>query len=191
MVHFRALFDANIFYSVTLSDLIMESARAGLFRAFWSERIHLEWTTHLKANRPDLDPFRIDRRKTAMNAAVDDAVVSGFDHLILSLQLPDPDDRHVLAAAITAGATSIVTKDLKDFPAEALGHHGIVALHPDAFLMDVLASDPDGLLNSIANVLARMKNPQIGFHEYRSRLAKAGLPQLAGTLAGYTLSPSE
>ena len=51
-----------------------------------------------------------------MNAHVRDALVTGFKQLIEILALPDPDDRHVLAAAIKGRADLIVTTNLKDFP---------------------------------------------------------------------------
>ena len=69
-----------------------------------------------------------------MHRAVPDALVRDYAHLIPNLSLPDPNDRHVLAAAITASANVIVTFNLKDFPATALSPHGLVARHPDLFL---------------------------------------------------------
>jgi hypothetical protein len=44
------------------------------------------------------------------------SLVSGYEARIPQLSLPDTDDRHVLAAAIEAGATVIVTFNLSDFP---------------------------------------------------------------------------
>ncbi len=179
----RAFIDANVFYSITISDLLVECARAGLFRAFWSERVHAEWTGHLKTNRPDLNPARIDARKSAMDAAVYDALVTDFDHLIPSLQLPDASDRHILAAAMVARATCIVTFDLKHFPPAMLTVHGIIATDPDAFLSDLLAFDPDEFLKCVREVLRRMKNPRRTFDEYLAQLTRARLPKLAKALA--------
>lgn len=55
-----------------------------------------------------------------MDSAVPDCLVTGYEPLIETLRLPDPDDRHVLAAAIKSGAAVTVTTNLKHFPAEAL-----------------------------------------------------------------------
>ena len=55
-----------------------------------------------------------------MDAHVRDSLVAGFEHLIPSIYLPDPDDRHVVAAAIYCNANLIVTFNLKDFPVETL-----------------------------------------------------------------------
>jgi nucleoside-diphosphate-sugar epimerase len=73
-----------------------------------------------------------------MNEAVRDCLVTGYEELIGSLTLPDPDDRHVLAAAIRAGAEVIVTYNLTDFPAETLARFDIEAQHPDDFLVSLL-----------------------------------------------------
>lgn len=51
-----------------------------------------------------------------MDASVRNAKVSGYEELIEALVLPDPDDRHVLAAAIKAGANAIVTFTKKISP---------------------------------------------------------------------------
>lgn len=60
-----AFIDANVFYSIAATDLLVEIAKADLYRARWSERVHDEWTSHLLRNRPDLDPSRIARRRRA------------------------------------------------------------------------------------------------------------------------------
>ena len=94
----------------------MELAGTGLFRAKWSARIHDEWTRNLLKNRPDLDANKLQRTVDLMNAAIPDCLVEQYEDLIVGLDLPDPDDRHVLAAAIHSGCDAIITMNLKDFP---------------------------------------------------------------------------
>jgi hypothetical protein len=69
-----------------------------------------------------------------MDRAVPDCLVTGYEPLIEGLTLPDPNDRHILAAAIRCGAQIIVTLNLKDFPADVLDPYGVEAMHPDEFL---------------------------------------------------------
>src|SRR5580698_1985337 len=133
-----AVFDANILYPAPLRDLFIRIAQTGLVLGRWSETIHDEWTRNVLKDNPQISPERLARTRTLMNEAVRDCLVSGYEDLIGSLTLPDPDDRHVLAAAICAGAEVIVTYNLKDFPAETLGRFEIRAEHPDDFLVRLL-----------------------------------------------------
>jgi predicted nucleic acid-binding protein len=117
---FTAFLDACVLYPAPLRDLLMELAVADLFRAKWSTQVHEEWIEAVLAERADLTRERLQRTRTLMEAHVRDALVSGYEELIESLDLPDPDDRHVLAAAIRGRADLIVTANLKDFPADRL-----------------------------------------------------------------------
>jgi len=110
-----AVYDANILYPAPLRDLFTRLAQAGLVRARWTETIHDEWTRNVLEDKPRTSAERIARTRTLMNDAVPDGIVSGYEDLIDSLTLPDPDDRHVLAAAIRGGAEVIVTFNLEDF----------------------------------------------------------------------------
>ena len=134
MSHFTALLDANVLHCYPLTSLLMEPAEARLFRPAWSDDIHAEWRRSVLRARPDLDPALLERRRAAMDAAVPDACVTGYGPLIGGLSLPDPDDRHVLAAAIRAKAQVIVTFNEADFPAETLAGFDLVTQHPDRFL---------------------------------------------------------
>lgn len=82
-------------------------------------------------NRPDLDPEELARTRELMNKAVRDCPVTGYAPLIDAIGLPDPDDRHVLAAAIKARAQVIVTSNLKDFPPEVLDAWDMEAKSPE------------------------------------------------------------
>jgi hypothetical protein len=88
--------------------------------------------------RPDISEDRIASRLAVMAAAFDDALVTGWEQVCAGLDLPDPDDRHVLAAAIAGGAQSLVTFNIKDFPDANLRRTGIEVAHPDEFLLDQL-----------------------------------------------------
>lgn len=116
MTSFTVLFDANVLYPAPLRDLLIELSTAGLFRAKWSNTIHDEWTSSLLAKRPDLKSQDLAKTRSAMNAAVLDCLVENYESLIPSLNLPDQNDRHVLAAAIQGRADTIVTMNQKDFP---------------------------------------------------------------------------
>jgi PIN domain len=111
-----AVYDACALYPAPLRDLLLHLACVGLVRPRWTDAIHDEWIRNLLANRPDLARSQLDRTRALMERAVPDALVRGYEPRIPSLTLPDADDRHVLVAAIEAGAGVIVTFNLADFP---------------------------------------------------------------------------
>lgn len=129
------------------------------------------------ASRADLRPEQLQRTRALMNAHVRDCLVSGFEHLIAALNLPDPDDRHVVAAAIHAGASLIVTFNLQDFPAEALKPYNLAAQHPDDFIVDLLDLQPARVLEAAARHRRSLKNPPKTAEEYLDPLLAQGLTQ--------------
>jgi hypothetical protein len=116
---------------------------SGRYRARWSLQIHDEWKRNLLINRPALTPEQLDRTSGLMDLAIPDGLVVGHELLISGLTLPDPDDRHVLAAAIRCNASVIVTFNEKDFPATALAPYVIEAQHPDLFVDNLFDLDGD------------------------------------------------
>jgi predicted nucleic acid-binding protein len=113
---FIAFYDANVLYPAELRNLLMHLALTGLFRAKWSADVHEEWISALLEKRPDLTRDKLERTRALMDLHAVDALVTGYEDLIPGLQLPDPNDRPVLAAAIRGQATVIVTMNLRDFP---------------------------------------------------------------------------
>lgn len=120
MSGFTAFYDASVLYPSELRNLLMHLALTGLFRAKWSAAVHEEWIRALLRRRPDLSREKLERTRMLMDLHAADALVTGYEDLIEGLQLPDPDDRHVLAAAIRGQADVIVTANLRDFPADLI-----------------------------------------------------------------------
>jgi hypothetical protein len=112
---FIVFYDANVLYPAELCNLLMHLALIGVFRAKWSADEHEEWIRNLVMDRSDPTRAKLERTRQLMDKAAPDALVRGYEHLIPGLALPDPNDRHVLAAAIRAGASVIVTCNLADF----------------------------------------------------------------------------
>jgi hypothetical protein len=119
---FTVVYDACVLYPAPLRDLLTQLATAvpPLFRAKWTDEIHEEWVGNVLKDRNDLTREQLARTTRLMNESVPDCLVEGYEHLLESVELPDPDDRHVVAAAIHARADAIVTLNLKDFPPDAL-----------------------------------------------------------------------
>ncbi len=113
-----ALLDANVLYPAGLRDLLLRLADRYLFAPLWSADIHAEWMRSLLAGRPDIDASVLDRPREVMDDHFPDALVDGYEDIAAGLDLPDPDDHHVLAAAIHGRANVIVTRNLRDFPAD-------------------------------------------------------------------------
>ncbi len=104
MATFGAFFDANVLYPSGLRNFLMHLALTGVFRTHWSAQVHEEWMRNLLKNRPDLSRNKLERTRHLMDKALPDALVTGYEQLMDSIDLPDRDDRHVVAAAIRCGA---------------------------------------------------------------------------------------
>ena len=126
-----AFLDASALYPALLRNILIRLAIDDLYQAFWSQRVHDEWTNAIFRDRPHLPRAPIERTRRLVEKSIDDAMVSGYEPLIETLTLPDRDDRHVLAAAIHCDARVIVTANLRDFPNATLALHDIEARHPE------------------------------------------------------------
>jgi predicted nucleic acid-binding protein len=182
MAGFTALVDASVLYSGILTDLIIETSRSGIYMARWSNDIHEEWISALLSRRPDLTRAALERRRNAMDEAVPDCLVTGYEPLVGAVQLPDPDDNHVLAAAIAGHADVIVTRNLKHFPSEILASHQLEAQDPDTFLIHQRGLDEGRFLESVRAIRRRLMNPPKSPDEWLEGLEKAGLVVLASEL---------
>jgi len=138
---FAVVYDAGALYPNAQRDLLIRIAQAGLVQARWTTDIIEEMALARQHRNPDLDAARLDRLKRLINHSVPDCLVWGHEGLIESLKLPDPDDRHILAAAIHSGAQVIVTAKVRDFPAEYLADFNIEAKTPDDFILDQISID--------------------------------------------------
>lgn len=173
--NFTAIYDACVLYPAPLRDLLMQLALCDLFRARWTDQIHDEWMRNVLKNRPDLTLEQLTRTKELMNSHVRDCLVTNYEYLIPHLQLPDPDDCHVLAAAIIGGADVIVTTNLSDFPQSILDQYDIEAQHPDDFISNLLDLKPSKVAMAAKTCQQRLKNPLKSFDEYLEILLKQGL----------------
>lgn len=182
---FTAVYDACVLYPAPLRDFLMGLALTGRFRARWSTLIHAEWTRSLLAARPDIRPEQLDRTVALMNAAVPDALITGYEALAVALDLPDPGDRHVLAAAIRGGASVIVTFNVRDFPPAALDPFGIEAQHPDDFAEYLFNLDPAAVVQAARAQRARLVDPPLDIDRFLDVLRRQGLVQTATSLEAY------
>jgi hypothetical protein len=185
MANFTVVYDACVLYPASIRDLMVEIARTGLVRAKWTDRIHFEWINAVNRQRPDLDRARLERAAQLMNAAVLDCLVTGFESLEAGLSaMPDPDDRHVLAAAVHCGAQEIVTFNLRHFPKQALRPYGVCAIHPDAFMEHLLDLNAEVVCEAVRRIRRRLRNPPRTAEEMLDSYERNGLAVSASVLRG-------
>jgi predicted nucleic acid-binding protein len=170
-----AVLDACVLYPAPLRDLLLSLAGEGLYRPKWSAEIQEEWLRNLLVNRPDLTEAQLSATVQAMNRAFPDATVENHRSLIQGISLPDPDDRHVVAAAIRAKADVIVTYNLKDFPDSVTKEFDVKVQHPDIFISNVFDLNPDKALDAFRKQVKRLRNPPRTFAEVLDTLRKAEL----------------
>lgn len=182
---FTAVYDACILYPAPLRDFLMWLGLSGRFRARWSVQIHDEWKRNLLKNRPDLTAEQLDRTSALMDRAIPDALVAGYEPLVAGLALPDPDDRHVLAAAIRCHASVIVTFNEKDFPANILESFGLEAQHPDVFVENLFDLDQAAVVAAAQRQRQQLKSPPMDVDRYLEALRKQVLTQTAKALLAF------
>ena len=177
-----AVLDACVLYPPSLRDLLMWLAAVGAYAPRMTEDIHAEWIRNVLADKQEVTPAQLERTCRLMNQVSPHCLVSGYEALIPTLTLPDANDRHVLAAAIAAGAAVIVTFNLSDFPAATLEADGIEPLHPDVFLCALFDDEPGLFLQAVRTHRASLHNPPKNPSEYRQTLRANGLKELARRL---------
>jgi predicted nucleic acid-binding protein len=175
------VFDANVLYGNEVRDLLIRVARSGLLRAHWTNAILDEVTRNLRVKR-DIPADRLSVLRERMNAAVPGVLVEGYEGLIDGLKLPDPDDRHVLAAAIKVGADVVVTWNLKDFPADVLALHCVEAQTPDDLVLDLIDLDEGIVRDCVHQIAAGRTRPPKTYSTILDALERAGLIESAAAL---------
>ena len=186
MSEYTALLDANVLYPAPIRDIMLQLAVEDLFRAKWTADIHREWIEALLRNEPHRKRAALERTRDLMNEATRDALITGYKPLISCLDLPDPDDRHVLAAAIVGRCDVIVTQNLQDFPQNILEPYGIEVQHPDDFLANHLNLAPGKFCVAVRKVRARLKNPPYTVEDYLATLIRQGLVVTVAELEQYS-----
>ena len=178
-MRYVAVLDACVLYPAVTRDILLSLAQADLYHAKWSTDIQREWVENLLANRQDLKREQLEKTCADMLRTVPDGMVKSYQSLIPTLELPDEDDRHVLAAAITCNADAIVTLNIKDFPHAALSTHEIEAQHPDDFIMNQIDLSPQIGIAAIKAMRTRMRKPPRTAAEFIVLVEQNQLPQTA------------
>lgn len=180
---YTALLDANVLYPMAICDALMGVAATGIYAPKWSAKIDEEWVRNLAKDKGFAEE-RFHVRRDLMHEACPDWEVpeAAWKRLEPSLQLPDNNDTHVLAAALAGHADCIVTQNLKDFPANVLEPFGITALHPDEFLLHQLELEPLFVLPAFKSMRARLKNPLFTPEAFAGSMERNGLVQTAAFL---------
>lgn len=180
--NYTVIYDACVMYPAPLRSLLMYLALSGQFRARWSADIHDEWIRNLLKNRPDLNRSKLDRVRILMDKHVPGCLIEGYENLIPLIELPDPDDRHVVAAAVQTRAEAIVTFNLKDFPDDALAQYNLKAIHPDDFISDLLELNIAAAIGAVRQHRSGLKNPPFTADEYLDLLLRQRLPETVSRL---------
>ena len=174
---FKATLDACVLYPAPIRDLLLWLADSDLYKPFWTEEIHDEWIKNLLLNRPDLREESLRSAVSAMNEAFPDANTTNYCALIESFELPDKNDRHVLAAAIRSNSDVIVTLNVKDFPEDAIKAYDIEVQDPDFFVSNLIDLNGEAALSAFQKQVYNLKKPPQNAEQILETLENNGLIQ--------------
>lgn len=188
MANFKVILDACVMFPYPVADLIMWQSETGMFHPQWSKDITDEAISGILRKYSGVNKKKIQARFDAMEMAVEEPIVKGYESLVNNIKLPDPNDRHVVAAAIKTNAELIITFNLKDFPKTKLEKFGIVAIHPDDFLCDLADIDKGLVLEKVRLCRMTYKNPPYGQDDYIDLIKAQNLKRFANVLSENRLS---
>lgn len=179
-----AVYDACVLYPFHLRNLLVQCAVDGVVQARWTNEIHDEWIRNVSLNDPTLPLSHLRAARDLMNAVLPAATVVGYDAIIPSIELPDPDDRHVVAAAIAAEASVIVTWNVRDFPTAELGKHGLIKQTPDMFLAALFDQWPDVMVEITARARRNLRVSRVSAEEFVGALRLQRLVRFVHRIEG-------
>jgi hypothetical protein len=190
-VAFTAVYEANVLHPASTRDLLVRLGNTGLFQARWTEAILDEMVDSVLERRPDLTGAQLERTRQLMCEAVPDCLVTGYQSLVAGLELPDPNDRHVLAAAMRCHAQVIVTDNHSDFPDEDLGPYMIEAQSCDDFVFHLVDLAPATFAATVQRQADVLTNPAQTLDELVDRLRRNGLARAMAALEAHLSRESQ
>lgn len=162
---FSAVLDTCVLWPSLQRDFLLSLSVEGLYRPLWSQAVLEELQLH-EANKliergaaPTDANSAADWLVSQMRNAFDDAIVTGWEALDGTYDLPDPDDEHVVAAAVVGGAGVIVTENLRDFPASRVPSH-IEVQNAREFVANAVSIDPERAARALGAIASRHRNPK-------------------------------
>ncbi|HOC14002.1 MAG TPA: PIN domain-containing protein [Propionicimonas sp.] len=183
MARYSAFLDACVLVPIALADTLLRLAEAGLYRPLWSDRVLDEVIDAIGGIHPELASGPARSRTDAMQSSFEGACVTDWEELVAGIALPDPDDRHVVAAALQGRADMIVTANVRDFPSEILEPMGLEVQHPDEFLLNQLDLEPDITIATLHRQADATRRPAITTKVLLEHLSRCGVPGFAATAA--------
>jgi predicted nucleic acid-binding protein len=179
----RILPDTNVLFPFSLMDLFLALAEDFVIDLVLSDRLLDEWERVIvrgQRRAPESAKKIADIIRVEFAASIVPA--GSYQRLLDQLTGPDPDDLHHIAAAVQGRADTIVTSNIRDFPAVTLAPHGIVASRPDPYLCDLLDRHPDQILRTVTRMASGKKKPPMTVLELAARFDRAGVPDFASRL---------
>lgn len=174
---YSAFLDANVLHPAFLRAALLWFADARLLRPVWSRDVLAEWRRSLLRRHEDMTEDKCDRLEEIFTSQFPDALVEGYEPFIDAVQLPDPNDRHVLAAAIVGRCNGIITCNLKHFPPEETNKFGIEIVHPDDFIVNIIDLDENKAIGACKRHREAMVQTKPTVDQYLERFEVAGLIQ--------------
>lgn len=178
----RVLIDACVLYPTVMREVVLGVAAKGLFDPRWSPRILEEWARAARKIGPQGETIARGEI-AAITARFPRAQVQIPQGVEARLWLPDPNDIHVLAAAVGCSADAIMTVNAKDFPRNELADEGLQRVDPDGFLVDLAIQNPDAVQSVGEAVVTEARRLSGEPWEMRKLMRKARLPRLGKLLA--------
>ncbi len=180
-----AVYDACVLYPFHLRNLLVQCAVDRLVDARWTDTIHEEWIRSLVADDASLSEAKLRRTRNLMNRFLPDANVAGYQRHIDRIRLPDPDDRHVVAAGIAANASFIITWNAPDSPARELAKHGLSRKSPDTLLTDPYSARPDVVLAATANARRNLSRSASSASDFLDALDRQRVHRFVRAMRGH------
>ncbi|MBW3089627.1 PIN domain-containing protein [Bifidobacterium miconisargentati] len=171
--------DANIIYSITLTDVMLTLAEHRLFLPLWSQKVLDEARQAASRTLPTAMQPAFCRRLAIMNQAFPESSIEVPEEDCGQYSLPDPNDRHVLAAALNGGADLLMTRNLKDFPQPILEQYRLRATSPDDFLCWLAEQQTDAVAESLRGLIRLRRNPPMDVIDLSNRLERSGAVRFA------------
>lgn len=181
---YTAVLDACVLFPPAVADALISLHVAGLFTAKWTDRIDAEWINAAVRDQGKAQE-KLEQRRDAMRNAVPDWEIpsAAYETLMTGMDLPDPDDAHVIAAALAGHADCIVTSNLKHFPDKVLNPLGLEAIHPDDFIVYQLDLDLYAALAAFKKMRGRLRNPAMTAEAFIAAMERNQLVSTAARLS--------